>query len=117
VAVYQRHIVEVPFNLTQRVENHPAIVLSTTEAIEHEEAFIAVMMTSTKMDDEYTWLFDKSMLESGRLDKSYVEVRLHLISYFKISDIIHNSYTGTRMRLLDFNSLVARINRVAFGQK
>jgi hypothetical protein len=35
----------VPFNLPQRVLHHPAIVLSTNEAIREEEAFVAVMLT------------------------------------------------------------------------
>jgi hypothetical protein len=45
----QRDIVELPFNLLQGVENHPAIVLSCNDAIELESAFVAVMVTSEKL--------------------------------------------------------------------
>ena len=111
----QRQIVEVPFNLTQGVKVHPAIILSTNEAIEFEYSFIAVMMTSVNHDDEYTFEISNEMLSSGKLGKPYSEVRLHLISYFRVSDVIVNNHRHTFVKEADFNRIVKRIMRITFN--
>jgi hypothetical protein len=113
--VYQRQIVEVPFNLQQGVQNHPALVLSMDDAIEMEEAFIAVMITSEKHDDEYTFQISDAMLESGKFTKSYTEVRLHLVSYFKSAEVIKNAH-HTKVKSADFTRIIRQIIRRAFGQ-
>ncbi len=62
----QRDIVEVPFYLPEGgIKHHPAIVLSCNEAIESEEAFIAVMLTSNKDEDLFTFKIDKSMIKGS----------------------------------------------------
>jgi len=43
MSISQRDIVVVEFNLPQGNLSHPAIVLSTNEAIEQEESFVAVV--------------------------------------------------------------------------
>lgn len=116
MAIEQRSIVEVPFNLTQKAMIHPALVLSTNEAIEQEQAFVAVMLTSTSQNDEYTFVITNDMLESGRFDKPHQEVRVHLISYFVKTDVIVNSHRNTKVKRTDFNAIVRRINAITFGQ-
>src|SRR5882757_6608792 len=107
--VYQRQIIEVPFNLSQGVQNHPALILSANDAIEMESAFVAVMITSEKYDDEYTFQLSNAMLESGRFTKPYTEIRLHLVSYFKESEVIINNRSNTRVKAVDFSRIIRRI--------
>lgn len=109
--VEQRQIVEVPFNLPQGVLNHPALVISNNTAIELEEAFIAVMITSQRFDDEFTFELSSGMLESGKLDKLYSEIRSHLISFFRVSDVIRNSQRA-KIKKADFARIITHIVRV-----
>jgi hypothetical protein len=44
--IQQRDIIELPFYLPQGIEHHPAIVLSSDDAIMAEDAFVAAMITS-----------------------------------------------------------------------
>jgi len=114
--VYQRQIIEVPFNLSQGVQNHPALVLSANDAIEIERAFIAVMITSEKHDDEYTFEISDAMLEYGRFARPYTEIRLHLVSYFKESEVIINNHSNTKVKAIDFSRIIRRIVQVTFAQ-
>lgn len=111
--ISQRDIVEVPFNLPQGVMNHPAIVLSVTEAIEQEEAFIAVMLTTDDTEDQYSFEIRKGMLNKDMPKKC--QARLHLISFFKASQIIPNSNLNYQIRHDRFKDLIKRINQVTFG--
>jgi hypothetical protein len=115
--VYQRQIIEVPFNLHQGVQNHPALILSANDAIEMEGAFIAAMITSERHDDEFTFEISDAMLESGRFTKPYTEIRLHLISYFKVSEVITNRHSNTKVKATDFSRIIRRIVQITFAQK
>lgn len=115
--VYQRQIVEVPFNLQQGVQNHPALVLSVNDAIEVERAFIAVMITSERQDDEFTFELSNAMLESGTFTENYTEARLHLVSYFREAEVIMNRHRNTKIKPADFSRVLRRIFQVTFGQK
>lgn len=114
MAISQRGIVEIPFNLPQGVMNHPAIVLSCNDAIEMEGAFTAVMITSQQYDDECSFELHSDMLNKP-LNSKYSEVRLHLISFFKERDVIRNSNHNLQMKEKDFLRLIAQINRITFG--
>lgn len=113
MSIKQRDIVEVPFNLPQGVLNHPAIVLSTNEAIDQEGAFIAVMLTTEAIDDQFSFQIRKGMLNKD-MPKS-CQARLHLISFFKVSDIMPNSNVNYQIRYDRFVDLIKRINEVTFG--
>src|SRR5437016_730980 len=101
--VQQRQIIEVPFNLSQGIMNHPALILSVNDIIQLEEAFTAVMITSENYDDEYSFPITNDMLQSGTLSKPYCEIRVHLVSYFKTSEVITNKHRNTLVKVADFN--------------
>jgi hypothetical protein len=111
--VIQRQIVFLSFDLPQGIVEHPAIVLSTSDAMDQEEGrFVAVMMTSNKINDYYTFEITKDMLTSPM--NPYQEARLHVVSYFSEEDIIHER----PLRYLKpeyFENLIRRINKVTFG--
>ena len=112
----QRQIIEVPFNLPQGAMNHPALILSSNECIELERAFIAVMITSEKMDDEFSFELTNSMPESGKLTSHYSEIRLHLISFFKFDHVIPNYHLNTKVKKEYFTRILKQIMRISFGQ-
>ena len=112
--VGQREIVELPFYLPQGIQNHPALVLSTDQAIELEDAFVAVMITSQKFDDEYSFQLIDDMLTKP-MGKPYREVRLHLVSLFRIDDVISNAHLRTKVKPDDFEIIVRQISATAFG--
>ncbi len=112
--VRQREIVELPFYLPQGIKNHPALVLSTDDAIELEDAFVAVMITSQKIDDEFSFQLIDDML-SMPMDKPYREIRLHLVSLFRVKDVIPNSHLRRKVKPDDFEIIVRQISATAFG--
>lgn len=112
--VRQREIVELPFYLPQGIQNHPALVLSTDEAIELEEAFVAVMITSQEIDDEFSFQLIDDMLTIP-MGKPYREVRLHLLGLFRLGDVIPNSQQRIRVKQDDFEIIVRQISGTTFG--
>lgn len=114
IVVSKRDIVEVPFNLRQGVEIHPAIVLSVEEAIEMEESFIALMLTTSETDDEFSFPIKAKML-SKDLNVPFCQARLHLISFFQNTEIIRNSNYNNRIRTEFFKELIEKVNAKTFG--
>jgi hypothetical protein len=49
------------------------------------------------------------------MSKPYREVRLHLVSLFKTSDVISNSQPKVRVKADDFEVIVRQIVSSAFG--
>lgn len=88
--ISQRDIVEVPFNLSQGIKPHPVIVLSNDEAIQEEGSFIGLMMTTDKTEDLYTFEITSEML-TKKLNVPYSQARLHLISFFKVKEVVATS--------------------------
>jgi mRNA-degrading endonuclease toxin of MazEF toxin-antitoxin module len=112
--ISQRDIVEIPFNLPQGVKHHPAIVLSNNEAIQDEEAFVALMMTTEKSNDLYTFEITSDML-SKKLHVPYCEARLHLISFFRTKEVVANSHYNNKIKPEFFQEMIKQINRITFG--
>lgn len=112
--INQRHIVEVPFNLYQGIRVHPAIVLSTNEAIEQEGSFIALMMTTDTTKDEFSFKLENKMLKN-RLYVPFCQARLHLISLFHDRDVIRNRNFKNQMKADYFRELVDSICKETFG--
>lgn len=112
--ITQRQIVEVPFNLPQGVENHPLIVLSNNDIIENEGCFTGIMLTSRRYDDAYSFIIEDSML-SRPLSRDWCEARLHLVSLFRLDDVIRNRHPGTWLHKLDFEAMVREIVRSSFS--
>ncbi len=112
--VSQRDIVEVPFNLRQGVRIHPAIVLSKNEAIDEEGSFVALMLTTDKTKDEFSFILREVMLQK-RLQVPFCQARLHLISLFHDNEIIRNTNYNNRIKQSYFNELIEKINIETFG--
>jgi hypothetical protein len=113
--VSQRDIIEVPFNLPQGLIVHPAIVISCENAIQQEDNhFVAVMITSDKIEDEFSFRLSDVMINKP-MPKN-CQVRLHLISYFGIKDISSvNTYAGFQMKVDYYNRLCCQILKIVFA--
>jgi hypothetical protein len=113
----QRCVIEVPFNLPQGVQNHPAIIISTNTSNEHDNTFVAVMITHSKVEDEFSFLLNQQMFAGNKLPTSY-QARLHLVSMFYSEyDIITNAYQNVKMKEEHFHRMMDRIIRLTFGYK
>lgn len=99
----QRDIVEVNFNLPQGSLKHPVIILSNNDAIQLENYFVGVMLTTEDIDDEYTFPIEDFMLNKPLSSKS--QVRLHLIGWFSVDKIIKNSHYNHQIKVDYFKRL------------
>lgn len=115
MTVSQRDIVEVVFPLDPTALKHPVIVLSSHEALSMEQCFIGMMLTSTDQDDEFSFIIDDSMLTSPIIGVSHSEARLHLVSYFKFSQIIKNNHPRTKIKQHYFEELIKQMNLITFN--
>jgi len=113
MTVEQRQIIEVPFNLPEGVEHHPAIVLSSNDAIETENAFVCVMLTSHLHNDEFSFSIENNMLNKP-MDKPS-EARVHLISFFKVNEITTNTHVNHFIKAPFFKELVLCIIENTFS--
>jgi len=112
--IQQRQIIEVPFNLPQGTQNHPAIVLSSNDAIMNENGFIAMMITTEKKyDDQYTFEITKEMLTKP-FNIDYCQARLHLISFFNENDVIKNSNWNNNIKKNFFEMIIEQVNKITF---
>lgn len=113
--VRQRDVIEVPFNLPQGVENHPAIVVSVDDIMEYEGIAVCVMITHNKTEDEFTFHLSPDMF-TGNSKMTGYQARLQLISLFNVEkDIISNSNMNVQMKEADFLRMMKRIIQVTFG--
>lgn len=92
--ISQRDIVEVPFNLPQGAKPHPVIVLSNR--------------------DLYTFEITSEML-TKKLSVPYSQARLHLISFFKVKEVIVTSNFNNKLKQEYFKELIKQVNRITFG--
>jgi mRNA-degrading endonuclease toxin of MazEF toxin-antitoxin module len=111
--VSQRDIVEVIFDLPQGELKHPAIVLSNNDVIALEGYFVCVMLTSEDYDDEYSFMLDGHMFNKPLNSKS--QARLHLIGWFRTTDVVKNSHYNHQMKVEYFKELVKQINSTTFN--
>lgn len=112
--IAQRDIVEVPFNLPQGVRPHPVIVLSNDDAIAEEASFIGLMMTTEPMSDLYTFEVVPEML-TKKLTVPYTQARLHLISFFRVKDVIPTTHINSKLKPEYFKELIKQVNQITFG--
>lgn len=87
-SVYQRQIVYVDWKFPDKdgIHPHPAIVISTSDLLEAEPMFYAVLISSANHHPEYTIAISNQDLDgSERLEHdSYVVT--HFITYFELDD-------------------------------
>ena len=113
----QRQLVEVQFRLPPDGEhlNHPAVILSNSEINAIENGFVAVMLTHTNHDDEFSFEVDDEMFTSSLNDNCHQEIRLHLIAYFLDDDVLRNSHGINKIKTEPFKRLVTQINSATFN--
>lgn len=107
----QRDIVDVRFDINGDFLQHPVIVLSNNDAIQLEEYFVGIMLTSTGADDEFSFLLGDYMLNTP-MSKS-TQARLHLLGWFRLEDVIptpHNNF----IKITYFNQLINQISKTTF---
>lgn len=92
--VFQREIVEVPFDMPDgKILPHMALVLSTEEIQEVEDGlFYAVLISSKNIFPEYTIQIDNSWLNKPLSKQSYFIT--HIVKDFNVDDVInrYNNY-------------------------
>jgi mRNA-degrading endonuclease toxin of MazEF toxin-antitoxin module len=81
----QGDIVLVHFPLPKGFKLHPAIIISTDEVYESEEAYLGVMITSSTIRDNFSYVLSNEML-TNPLEK-VSQVRCHLIALFHEDEI------------------------------
>lgn len=75
-------IIEVPFLIphTNRYANHPCVIISNNDVYDADDCYICVMLTTSTIDDKFTFLIDNSMLVKPN-NRDFSQARCHLISY------------------------------------
>ena len=110
----QRDVVEIFDRLPNgKVLNHPVIILSTQAVIDQTEQFLGVMMTSSgNYDDQFSYWITHEMF-TRPLPKSGCQLRLHLISLYRVTHIYRD--LRTRMKIRDFEALMDEVFRLPLG--
>lgn len=60
--------------------NHPAVILSGAEVYDGDRCYVCVMMTTSPLDDIFTFVLKPEMVEKPFI-KPDSQVRCHLITY------------------------------------
>ena len=111
--VNQRDVYLLPHPFDREVCEHPFIVLSTNESNNHENTFVAVMITSSKeYYDDYSFDLTDEMFERP-LIKSDSHVRMHLITLCLTEDI--SGYKKNTMKSMYFKQLMQSIGDLIFN--
>ncbi len=82
---YQGDIVLVNFPLPEGFKPHPAVIISNQEVYETEDCYIGVMISSSKIRDNFSFELTHGMLTKP-LDKPS-QVRCHLLALFNEKEI------------------------------
>lgn len=102
----QRDLVYVEMPLpTGAVEKHPFLIISCRAASTMESYHTAIMMTSSKLKDKFSFPTEDNMFESP-LRKTDCQLRLYIIVSFpdqKIKEFI------TRMKPIHFQAVLQQI--------
>ena len=113
MAISQREVYLLPHPFDSNVADHPFIVLSTQEANEYENTFIAVMITSsTVYKDDYSFELLDEMFDSPLREKNS-HVRMHLLTLCLNEEI--SSRRVNKMKELYFKELMASIGDLIFN--
>ncbi len=111
--VEQREIVEVNFLLPDgKFKPHPVIVLSNNDINKFEDAFVAVMISSTAPDDSYSFWLENTMLT--KTPRVRCQVRSHLISLIPANQVIGKH---GNIKKLYFHELLNFINERVFNSE
>ena len=106
---YQRgDIIEVPFLIphNNKIENHPAVIISNQAVHDNEQIYICVMITHSDINDGFSFSLNSEMFTNpGSAPDG--KAKSHLIAYVPERHIIKNSNTNKcRMKPLFVDKLV-----------
>jgi hypothetical protein len=108
----QREVVFAEARLpTGELATHPYIILSCNSANSYEDYFTAVMVTTSKYTDRFTFPLHDSMFERP-LEKENNQARLKLIISFHELDVKRHI---SRMKLIHFKQLMNQIKTDVFA--
>ena len=107
---FQGDIVLVNFPHPKGFNPHPAIIISCNDVYETEECYIGLMITSSKILDNFTWVIENDMLAIP-LDKQN-QVRCQLIALFHNDEVLNKISKLKRDYLKD---LIKHMNINIFG--
>ncbi len=109
--IEQRDIVFLNFPIPNGgYKPHLCLVISNNEIHETENFFIAVMLTSSKQNDVFSfWLNDDMIIHN--LDKK-TQIRLHLFGVFE-NDYVENKVS--RMKIKPFERVLNKISNTVLS--
>jgi len=116
----QRDIIFTNYELPNGdFQPHLALVLSNDDINRHEGYYLTVMLSTTPMEDDYTFLVDATMFNfpfKARLKTSNhkPQVRCHLISAIRSEDLTILKRYGS-IKQTYFKQVVQQIANVVFG--
>jgi len=109
----QRDVYLLPHPINSSEGEHPFIVLSIKSANDHEDTFIAVMITSSKRyHDDYSFdLWDDMFVNP--LNKKNSHVRMHLFNLCLPKEVVGKRLN--KMKSKYFNQLMKSIGELVFN--
>ena len=107
---HQGDIVLVNFPLPKGFKPHPAIIISCKDVYESEDCYVGLMITSSIIQDNFTFNINNEMLINP-LDKPS-QVRCQLIALFH-EDEIQNKLSKLKKEY--FLNLIKQLNNNVFG--
>ena len=105
----QGDIVLVNFPLPDGFKLHPAVIVSTDEVYETEECYIGIMITSSKIRDNFSFELSNEMLTKP-LDQ-LSQIRCQLIALFNENEIEKKI---SRLKKEPLINLVKHVNNAVF---
>lgn len=75
--VQKRDIVELNYELPNgKFKVHPALIISNENVLQTEDIFYAVMISSNRINDDFTFELENAMLTKPLLKKSYIKCQI-----------------------------------------
>lgn len=115
-SVYQREIVEVPYQLPDgKIKHHPALVVSVPQLQDEEDGlFYAVLISTKNHHPNYTIeIKPEDLVNEITFEKKSYFVT-HILSYFRCIDVIQRK--GVFVKRNRFNEVVDTVINNIFGQ-
>lgn len=98
--IEQREIVTVQYPVS--AHPHPAVVLSTDDA--NFDWVVCVMITSTGMDNEFSFHLKDELLERGSFSKPS-QIRLHVVGGFE-AEFVKQDRRPRKLKVWVFKNLI-----------
>lgn len=109
--ICQRDIVEIAFYTGNKVETHPAIVVSKDDIFEAEGFFYAVLLSTKNIFPEYTSIVSPSMINKPKNERDGFAV-CHMVQQFYLEDVVNR--TGSTLKKEAFDKVIAKIIEVLY---